>query len=397
MNVLLIGTLVPEATSNFCYKKGVKVSAADIAQKYILHGLESIKEVNSADVIGAVRVSSWPKSRVFRFKRDEQNTEKGKVKSCPYINAPFLGFWFREFSLINSAKKWAKEHKNDKDVVVFVYAMTSSGMKAARAVKKIIPTAKITLITADLPLFMNMKGKLRRIAKKTDWLQIKSLMKWIDKYLLYTKHMAEYLKLDKDKWMVFEGLIDESRIVTEPQKKEGEKKCLYAGNLDARYGIDMLIEAFKDVKSGATLDIYGAGADKERISDLVKDMSNVEYKGQVTQEEIFEIMKISNLLINPRPSTIGLAKYSCPSKTFEYMASGTPVLMNKLSGIPDEYDPHLLFFKSETAKGYAETIDEVLTEKETDIQKIGIDAAKFIKKKKNSLVVMQNVLKFVFE
>jgi hypothetical protein len=49
--------------------------------------------------------------------------------------------------------------------------------------------------------------------------------------------MAEYLKLEQGRWQLFEGLIDEIRIVDKPEKKTEPPICLYAGNLDSRYGL----------------------------------------------------------------------------------------------------------------------------------------------------------------
>ena len=209
MRVLLIGTLVTDTLAEFCYDRKVKVSAADIAQKYMLHGLQEIKSVETIDVVGAIRVKPWPKEKVFRFISDEQEILKGKIYGCGYVNIPFVGFWLREFSLLHKVRRWAVEHKGSSDVLVLVYAMSSSGMKAAREVKRIIPKAKVGLCVPDLPLLMKPGGRVRKLAKIIDWHRIQNLMKYVDKYLLYTKYMAEYLGIESQRWLLFEGLIDE--------------------------------------------------------------------------------------------------------------------------------------------------------------------------------------------
>jgi glycosyltransferase involved in cell wall biosynthesis len=106
-------------------------------------------------------------------------------------------------------------------------------------------------------------------------------------------------------------------------------------------------------------------------------------------------MKRATLLINPRPSTIGLAKYSCPSKTFEYMASGTPVLMTHLPGLPDEYEPYLYFPESEDVDGFAAAIDRIMSKSDEELKSVGLRAAQFIKNEKNSELVMKKVMAFV--
>lgn len=393
--VLIIGTLVPEKIVNFCHKNGVKNAAADIVQMYMLHGLEKNINIEKIDTIGAVRVKPYPNIKIKRFNDAIQENVKGTITGIGYINLPIISFYMREKAIINCAKKWARKHRNKKDVIVIVYSMHSPFMKAAKSVKKIIPTAKIVVTVADLPLYMDMKGDLRKLLKLLDWQQIKILMKSVDKYLLYTKYMAEYLKIPDEKWMLFEGLFDEERVVNSFQEKEGKNICIYAGNLDARYGIKTLVDAFGKIKSDAVLHIYGAGVDKGYIENLTNTAKNVEYKGIVTSDEMFHIMKTATLLINPRPSTIGLAKYSCPSKTFEYMASGTPVLMTHLPGLPDEYIPYVFFSKTEDSDGFAEAIDNIMQIDKSELGIFGLRAAQFIKKEKNSEYIMDKVMRFV--
>lgn len=396
MHVLMIGTLVPDEIERFCYMNGCRVSAADIAQRYILHGLQKQKEVDSVDVIGAIRVKPWPKIKVLRFPSGKELIKKGSIESCGYLNFSTIGFWLREVSLCQKAKNWACAHKQNTNVVIFVYAMSSSGLKAAYTVKKVIPHAKLILCVPDLPLLMKPGNHLRAFAKQVDWMRINWFARQVDGYLLYTKYMSEYLCLGSDKWMLFEGLIDEERIIEKNQEKYDMRVCLYAGNLDARYGIDMLIEAFRYVNKGAMLLIYGKGTEEEQehLNKLISGVDNVAYKGHVTQDEIYEIMKRSTLLLNPRPTSLALTKYSCPSKTFEYMASGTPLVMNRLSGLPDEYSTYVTFFAGESPEQYAETINDMLSKSEVELKQIGMRAAQFLRENKNSSQVMERVLRF---
>ena len=395
MTALIIGTIVPEDTKKYCFSMGQRTSAADTVQNYMIHGLETIDDVVSVDSIGSARIKIWPKSRIFSLKDSSEKRKKGSVYGLGYYNLPVFAFSLREKAIVGAAKKWARRHSGDSGVTVFIYSMHSPFLKAAKAIRKIIPSAKIVLTVADLPLFMDMRNPVRRLLKKLDWKRIRGLLKYVDKYLLYTKYMAEYLDLRDDRWMVFEGIIDESRAVTEKQEKSAERFALYAGNLDSRYGIDRLIEAFSMLPENEKLYIYGAGFDKSRVDSLVKPLKNVEYMGQVSQDEIFEIMKKAAMLINPRPASLALAKYSCPSKTFEYLASGTPVIMNRLPGLPDEYFQFVRLFSGETAEDYARDIHALFSETDAELADFGLKGANFLRKNKNASVVMKKVYDFV--
>ena len=197
--------------------------------------------------------------------------------------------------------------------------------------------------------------------------------------------------------MVFEGIIDESRVVRGKQNKADERYALYAGNLDSRYGIDQLIKAFSKLPEQEKLIIYGAGFDKERIDNLVKPLSNVEYRGQISPDEVYQKMKEAAILINPRPASIDLARYSCPSKTFEYLASGTPVIMNRLPGLPDEYIEYVNIFSGETADDYANDIHKLFCMSDDELCKMGLRGAEFLRKYKSSAKIMKKVYDFIKE
>jgi hypothetical protein len=77
------------------------------------------------------------------------------------------------------------------------------------------------------------------------------------------------------------------------------------------------------------------------------------------------------------------------------MASGTPVLMNKLEGLPEEYWNFVVFFDGETPLQYAKKIDEMLSKSKEELSEFGKKAADFLRKEKNSSYVMKTVLEFI--
>ena len=91
----------------------------------------------------------------------------------------------------------------------------------------------------------------------------------------------------------------------------------------------------------------------------------------------------ATLLINPRPTNEEYTKYSFPSKTLEYMASGTPVLMTRLPGMPKDYEEYVYLFDEETVEGFANTLGEVLQSK-SELQEKGKRAREFILTTRNN-------------
>ena len=137
--------------------------------------------------------------------------------------------------------------------------------------------------------------------------------------------------------------------------------------------------------------MYGEG---EYIEELIQENSipsNGRYFGLVNVEEIIQKEAIADLLINTRPTNEEYTKYSFPSKTMEYMSTGTPVLTTKLPGIPKDYYPYLNFIQNETSEGIANAIQDVLNRHEEVLRKQGDEARNFVINKKNN-VIQANML-----
>ena len=62
----------------------------------------------------------------------------------------------------------------------------------------------------------------------------------------------------------------------------------------------------------------------------------------------------------------------------EYLASGTPCIMNKLKGIPKDYFDFLFFPENESFLELSNKIIEVCNKEKSELKKIGEKATRFI-------------------
>ena len=132
-------------------------------------------------------------------------------------------------------------------------------------------------------------------------------------------------------------------------RKESPRVCLYAGSVCALYGLPELVEGFRKADlPNARLVIYGPGDYVEELKAICAEDPRVEYGGMLLSSQVVEKEMEATLLVNPRPTDEEYVKYSFPSKTMEYMASGTPVLTTRLPGMPAEYYPYVEFIDEET-------------------------------------------------
>lgn len=379
-------------------KKGGKLLSAEISNDALLQGLE--KNGVFCDTINTTSLPTYPTFPDKKIKRNCWQYENGKIGvSVGYSNRPYINLLSKRFALVKEAKKWARANKGE-ETTIFVYQMTAYFMAAASAVKKIIKNAKIVLIVPDLPQYMDMNmSTLKKILKKIDWRSIKRQMKYVDKYILYSKHMAEFLSLEDGTWTVMEGSYDASLMADENIKPNEEKvSVMYSGVLDLRYGIRELLDAFLELPDNYELWFTGNGNAVELINERAKTDTRIKYLGYLpTRKDLLNKQRSATMLISTRDPSEAASAYCFPSKIFEYMVSGNPVLSTRIKGIPDEYFDYIIPLDS-LEKGYLkQKILEVASMPKDEREKLGDGAKNFVLCEKNNIKQAEKIINFVKE
>lgn len=216
-------------------------------------------------------------------------------------------------------------------------------------------------------------------------------------YVFMTEAMNDVINKKEREYTVIEGICDSN---IEPHSNDlakfSIKKCVYAGLLDARYGLEALLHGFIDANiEKAELHIYGDGSYKEEIQRLSLKNPNIVYHGVVINSEVVKAEKDASLLINPRPTTEEFAKFSFPSKNLEYMASGTPVLTTRLPGMPKDYYKYIFTIDREDAIGISEALSEALSQPPVVLNKIGNSAQRFVLENKNNKIQAKRIIDLI--
>ena len=141
--------------------------------------------------------------------------------------------------------------------------------------------------------------------------------------------------------------------------------------------------------------IYGDGDYVPELKELLKSNDNIIYHGNCLNQEVVDAELESVLLVNPRPCEGEYTKYSFPSKTLEYMVSGTPVLTAHLAGIPQEYDEYLYYFNDEKEDGLQTAMRAILDKDLSELEGFGEKSRKFVLTEKNNILQAERVLAFL--
>jgi len=394
MRYLWIGVCLSDTQKQEIIKKGGKLLSANVSQDALVAGLEE-----NGICLDTINGHSFPAT--FKTVSEERWSRNGTSEdiSVGYRNIKYLSVYSKTRALRRAAKEWAKKHREE-DVTVIIYSMHSPFLACAAEVKKIIPSAKINLIVPDLPQFMDLHmSRLKKMLKAMDWRKIKKLMKKIDKYILYSRHMASFLGLADGTWTVMEGAFDTNTAINEtPEKREGKLPIMYSGVLDMRYGIPELLDAFSGLDERFELWFTGTGNAVPLINDRAKADPRIKNFGFLpSRRDLLLKQKEAAMLISTRRSDEAASDYCFPSKIFEYMVSGNPVLSARIGGIPEEYFNYLVEMKSTSAENIRAAIETVAAMPEAERIERGEAGKRFVLEQKNNKAQAAHILAFVLE
>ena len=394
--ILWIGCLESDEEFKIKAKKGYDLASAQVSQKNLLYGIEEVSGIVCDSINGSV-LPPYPvyQDRIIESVTWEHNPGAMDI-SVGYKNDKYINRVNCKKAMLKAADEWCKTRYKGSDITVFVYSMRSAPMATACRIKEKIPQAKIYLIITDLPQFMDLgQSRIKKTLKKIDWQSIKKMQKKFDGFILYAEKMAEYLEIPSNKWILMEGSYDTTEQIT--AVKEKKKAVMYSGKLDEQYGIKMLVDAFMSIQDlDIELWITGGGNTEGYIKACAKKDNRIKFYGFLpSRQDVLQKQAEASLLVNMRLPSEPASGYCFPSKLFEYMATGTPVLSFDIAGIPREYLQYLYVVKQETVDALAKAIEETLSLDEASLQEQGNGAREFVINEKNTKTQCSKMWKFV--
>ena len=383
MKAIFIGSIYPEEDQVVLKQLGSGIdNASHTFQSALLKGFENYYD--EVRVITCPSISSYPRCKKISFKAKEYRFPFAKNIAgiaTGFINLPLIKM-ISKYRRVKKALK-AELDKLEDETVIYIYATHSPFMKAVCNVKH--PKAKTCLIVPDLPEFMSgNKNRLYRFAKRIDKHLIDSCVEQLDSFVLLSPYMKERLPIGDKPWIQMEGIFQD-RPIKETIKKEDYKTILYTGNIGKRYGIIELLDAFSQIKDDDyRLWIRGNGETLAEVQERAKTDHRIVYFEQMSKEELLKLQRKATLLVNPVSPKQEFTRYFFPSKTMEYLASGTPTMMFNLDCLPKEYHEHLYFFENDTPESMSQRIQEVCSKSSDELKSFGEEASQFILNQKNA-------------
>lgn len=340
------------------------------------------------DVLCSLRVSPYPRfKKLFAFNLKGWPRNNGaRGVYVPYVNLPGL----RYFSTITVAAVklllWNYRNRNE-DKLIINYALYTPHALPAVLIAKLFD-APCILIVPDLPEFTNFSVN-GAIIKKIRWSNCK-IAHWaasrFDGLALFSANMVERMHIHQSKWCVIEGCAEIPAEFDAQSLATVKNAIMYSGSLNRIYGIQTLLEAFKQIDNPELyLWLCGDGDMEQDIKKAAAKDKRIIYYGCLPNSEVTAMQRSAKLLINPRSGVHEFTRYSFPSKNLEYMCSGRPVILCQMDGIPEEYYEYVFIIPDDRVESMKNTLQKVLSMSDENLNQIGARSKKFIIENKNYL------------
>lgn len=337
-------------------------------------------------VINALPVGTFPKHyRRLLLPDEEWDLDGVPCQELGCVNLPVL----KQLGRFRRARKLIADLRNEEILLCTPY------MPFLWALHRLHPSNRLTLIVTDLPEYADMRrvSWLWKCLRKINTRMIYRHLKRVDRFILLTPHMAPPLGVGERPVMVMEGIYSATDA---PEPTEHSRAILYSGRLNARYGLGDLLEAFTQLENAsAELWICGNGEMEPEIQAAAQHDRRIRFFGFLPGEEVRALQRRAAILINPRQNIGEYTKYSFPSKTMEYLASGKPVLMHRLDGVPAEYDAFLHYIPGNTPADLKAAMEHLLNADPETLRQRGREAQRFILEEKSAPAQTRRILQWM--
>lgn len=373
-----VGQIIPQDILNSNFELLNKT--VDIAGNTFYTSFLNGMAMNDGVVYANSYLCSDVKSRVSNGLYDDVNYSFKRYIKFPLLR--FLYLFICGFKQIRELKRIGR--KEGYNVYAIINPLRISSSLGARLACKIFNIKSIAIIT-DVPGYrinQNKRGLVDLIGKK--------LVEKNNCYVLLSESMKEVvIGQAKTPYCIIEGVYSENHPSKEVETKREEVNkfnAVYAGSLHYQYGIMNLIDAVICPNvSNIVLHVYGKGDAEEEIKRISENSPKIVYHGIVARSVLLDIEANCDLLINPRPVDDDYVKYSFPSKTMEYMASGTPVLMTNIPSLPDDYKEYIFLAEDNSVDVLRDKIIEIMKIDRQDLRCKGSLARNFIVNNKTAV------------
>lgn len=360
MRVIYVTTSIEE-NDYVDFSKAWSISLNPSNQNFHNKVIRSLAAFNKVDVFS---IRPYSRSKCHLKKLPAEN------KTIGNINYHYLRIarrkYFRGPSLNKQVKKLMPSILDDK-VVLVTDTINPRCIQLTSYIKKTFDIPCLGICT-DSPFNISWTNHLY-----TSFLMNNA--RHLDGYICLTEGLNElYNKHDKP-FIKFEGIVDSFESKQDIQGKY----FFFGGALLKRYGIYELLEAFKRIKNkDLSLLVCGHHAEED-LEEVIEEDNRVKYLGTLPVKEVLQLENHAIANINPRPYDEQLDRFSVPSKTIEYLSSGSITISVRNSELQNHFSDCAIWINSNDIEDLEGAMKKALSISENERKKIAEKAKKTAK------------------
>lgn len=378
MVVAFVGGVVPD-TREFDVPGYAR--AGNLAQIGFLDALHSAGFVIDV-VLSNQPIAHYPKTRtIFKGARTVELFSGVSVKLVPLINLLVVRDISRALYIYGYLFFWSMRHML-KDRVIMTYNLNIPPVMPLLLLSRLTGSRLVSILYDVAWPEGYSVGWLRTAAYKTLIRLAENCIPKLDGRIVITDGIARRFAAGRHFIRVDGGvtdLVEQRLFALEPARNKGKLVLLFAGGLNDWNHVTLLIDAMRLCDSDH-VELWLAG-DGTRISDVraaaAKD-PRIVYHGVLNLDQLFEVYKKADVLLNLRNTIDPAMQYHFPSKLLEILAVGKPVITTSIAHIEEEYGPYCFVLHEETPQGFVRLLNTVCSLSEDERLEIGKRARAFI-------------------
>ncbi|MBQ6831192.1 MAG: glycosyltransferase [Oscillospiraceae bacterium] len=361
----------------------------------VIRGLDEVLGA-PISLINNTPIPNWPAYPKIIFRKQHwSHLPEAKDLNCGFINFPVLKHLSRAITTFAAIRQAVKQAKGE-PVTLLTYDLHVGACIAIRMARKCFSNLRTCVFMPDVPsavLYAHSGGKITVADRMRAAIKMRSINQF-DSYVFITEYLKDLIDVSKKPYAVVEGIYNDQQPPL-PEATSGKKVIFYSGQLNPAYGMYELLDAFVELyreHPDHELWLCGNGKAVPRIHELEKTCTGIKYFGYVNGQTVRQLQSEATVLVNPRQNIDSFTKYSFPSKTMEYLASGRPVIGYKLDGIPEEYDPYIQYVEDNSIDALKQKLYQLCALPKQQRDEIGAQARAFILKHKNPRIMCQRIV-----
>ncbi len=392
--ILYVGSITPELSGD---GTTVMSAAAELFQRSLLTAMAEAGVPPSA-ILTYVPVSSFGKVAgvpPFVIGRKVRIADGQPCRTLGHINYGALKILTLGANAALRTVAWAWRHRKVRNRVLIVYNLAAPHSIPLLAACRLTGTKFVPLVCdIYVPGELVGKGPVRRL---DFWCQSRSVGK-ADGLLVCNPAIVEDFAPGHSSLLVEGGVLARFIDRFSPQGKPhvGPFRIAMAAFLIAPNGVDLLLDAMSLLDDpDLRVTIVGRGDRAEAVAEAARKDPRIVYPGPVSHDEVLKLYEDSDLLLSLRGVSMRTDRYLFPSKIFECLATGRPLLAAPMGHMVSEFGDYVYLLEEWTPEALASKIRSIKATPAAERAELGRRAQTFIRENRTWEVNARRIVSYL--